>query len=71
MPEATSHPSAEAITQVALDRFDTLSDREKAQTLVDAGILTPDGDVVERFRGLFQRTAGTPSVLANGSDARD
>ena len=55
------------MTRLIQERLDAMTDLERAQTLVDAGILTPSGEVEERFKHALRRIPGHPSLLAEAA----
>ena len=49
------------------DRFDAMTDLERAQALVRAGILKPNGEVEDRFKNAFRPIPGRRNILAEAA----
>ncbi len=69
MPERTNRPEPEEIGRLILERLEAMTDLERAQTLVRAGIFKPNGEVEDRFKNAFRPVPGKRNILAEAAKA--
>ena len=69
MPERPKIPEIEELSRQMWARFDAMTDLERAQALVRAGIFKPNGEVEDRFKNAFRPVPGKRNILAEAAKA--